>query len=86
MTFLTVLVLMVGVFVVMVAGFLGLSYALGTYFRSHGGARVSAADKDPCAQCNADRDWHYALPLWKQNLVSVWWWANRIRCGAKGCE
>jgi len=86
MTLLTVLVLIVGVFVVMIAAFVGISYGLGHFFRSRTVAKTRVADKDPCAQCNADRDWYEGLPLWKQNAVSVWWWVNRIRCGAKGCN
>ena len=86
MTFLVVLLLIIGVIVVMVAALLGISFAAGTHFYSREHPRVSSTDKDPCAQCNADRDWYLGLPLWKQNLTAAWWWANRVACASKGCR
>lgn len=86
MTFVMILLLIVGVFVVMAAALLGLSFALGWHLYSRECSQASPAGADPCAQCNADRDWYLGLPLWKQNMTTGWWWANRIACGAKGCK
>jgi len=86
MTFLVVLLLIIGVIVVMVAALLGLSFAAGAHLNSRECPRASRAGADPCAQCNADRDWYLALPLWKQNITAAWWWANRVVCAGKGCR
>ena len=85
MTFLVVLLLIIGVIVVMTAALLGLSFAVGTHLNSRECPRASRT-AEPCAQCNADRDWYLALPLWKQNLTAAWWWANRVICAGKGCR
>ena len=82
MQYLMVVLLMVGVFVLMVAAVLGISYALGAYLSSRGAARAS----DPCAQFEADRDWYEELPIWKRTVVTAWWLANRYQCAAKGCK
>jgi hypothetical protein len=86
MTFFMILMLIVGVFVATVVALLGISYVLGLHLYSRECTQVARTGADPCAQCDTDRDWFQGLPLWKQNMVSAWWWANRIRCGAKGCK
>lgn len=86
MTFLVVLLLIIGVIVVMAAALLGLSFAAGMHLNSRECPRASPAGADPCAQCNADRDWYLGLPLWKQNMTAAWWWTNRVTCAGKGCR
>lgn len=86
MQILMVLLLIIGVTVVMVGGFLGLSFAFGMYIHSREGTRVRLADPDPCAQCHADREWYEALPIWQKNAVTAWWWANRLAWAVKGCK
>ena len=86
MTFLMILLLIVGGFVVTAAGLLGLSYGLGAHLYSRERPRASEAGADPCAQCNADRDWYLTLPYWQQNAIAAWWWANRFQCVTKGCR
>lgn len=86
MQILTVLLLIIGVVVVMAAAFAGISYGLGVYVHSREGVMASPGDRDPCAQCVADRDWYMALPSWKQNALLAWWWANRFQWAAKGCR
>ncbi len=86
MQFLMVLLVMIGVIVLMLAALAGISYGIGAYMNSHDGAGADPSDTDPCAQCRADRYWYEDLPIWKQNLVTVWWLANRYRCSAKGCD
>jgi hypothetical protein len=82
MQYVMVLLLMVGVIVLMVAAVLGFSYALGMYLSARGAAR----SPDPCAQCEADRDWYEELPIWKRTVVTAWWLTNRYQCAAKGCK
>jgi hypothetical protein len=86
MTFVVILLLIIGVIVVMAVALVGLSFAAGRQFYSRECPRVSRTETDPCAQCSADRDWYLALPLWKQNLTAAWWWANRVLCANKGCR
>lgn len=86
MQILMVLLLIIGVVVVMAAAFAGISYGLGVYVHSHEGVMASLGDRDPCAQCAADRDWYMTLPIWKQNALLAWWWANRFQWAAKGCR
>lgn len=78
--------LIIGVTVVMVGGFLGVSYALGSYLHSRECVRAGPAVSDPCAQYHADRDWYEALPFWQQSAVIAWWLANRFACAVKGCK
>jgi len=85
MQFLMVLLVMIGVIVLMLAALLGISYGIGAFMNSRDGNGVDASNTDPCAQCRADHDWYEDLPIWKRNLVTVWWLANRYRCSAKGC-
>jgi hypothetical protein len=85
MQFLMVLLVMIGVIVLMLAALLGISYGMGTFMNSRDGNGVDSSNTDPCAQCRADHDWYEDLPIWKRNLVTVWWLANRYRCSAKGC-
>lgn len=85
MQYLMVLLLSIGVFVLMVAAVLGISYALGTLMHSRSGTRAAASDPDPCAQCQADRDWYEGLPVWIRSVVVAWWLANRYRCAQKEC-
>jgi hypothetical protein len=82
MQYLMVLLLMVGVVFLMVAAVLGLSYAFGAYLNS----RDSAHAADPCAQCEADRDWYEELPVWQRSMATAWWLANRYQCAVKGCK
>ena len=85
MQYLMVLMVMAGVVLIMVAAIFGTSYLLGAAMRS-GVAPADAAEADPCAQCQADRDWYEDLPMWKRNLALAWWLANRFACAAKGCR
>jgi hypothetical protein len=68
--------------VLIVAVLIGISYGIGAYLNSHGAAH----EADPCSQCQADRDWYEELPLWKRNVVTAWWLANRYQCAIKGCK
>lgn len=86
MQFLALLFLMLGVIVIMVASILGLSYGVGVYWYSREGPVVPPADPDPCAQCEADHGWYHGLPIWKRNVISVWWWVNRLIWASKGCK
>lgn len=86
MQYLMVLLVMTGVIVLMIAVLLGISYALGAYMNARDGVRAGAAGADPCAQCEADRDWYEDLPIWKRNVVTAWWLANRYQCAVKGCN
>ena len=86
MQVLMVLLLIIGIIVLMIAILMGISYGAGTVLSSREGARVDPSNKDPCAQCQADRDWYEGLPIWKQNVVTVWWLANRYLCSVKGCS
>ena len=85
MQYLMILLVTVGVFVLMVAVVLGISYVLGALMHSRSGTRAAPSDPDPCAQCQADRNWHEALPVWKRSVVAAWWLANRYRCVQKEC-
>jgi hypothetical protein len=86
MQILTVLLLIIGVVVLMAAAFAGISYGLGVTMHSREGVVASPGDRDPCAQCIADRDWYMTLPMWKQNALLAWWWTNRFQCAARGCR
>lgn len=85
MQFVMVLLVMIGVIVVMIAILLGVSYGIGAFLRSRDDTQPGPSGSDPCAQCRADHDWYEELPVWKRNMVTVWWLANRYRCSAKGC-
>lgn len=86
MQYLMVLLVIIGVLMLGVAALLAISYGLGALMYSRDGIRADPSDADPCAQCHADRDWFEGLPIWKQNVVTAWWWANRYTCAAKGCR
>lgn len=86
MEILMVFLLIIVMTVFMAAGFLGISFALGVYLNSREGARASPADSDPCAQCDADREWYDALSSWQKNAVTAWWWVNRLAWALKGCK
>ena len=86
MQVLMVLLLIFGIIVLMIAIIMGISYAAGTVLSAREGARVDPSNKDPCAQCNAERDWYEGLPPLKQNVVTVWWLVNRYLCSLKGCS
>ena len=86
MQFLTLLVLIIGVAVVMVVFFSAVSYALGVHLNGRSGTIAIGSERDPCAQCNADRDWYLSLPSWQQTAIMAWWWANRFQWAAKGCR
>jgi hypothetical protein len=85
MQYLMVLLVMIGVIVLMIGAVLGISYGVGYFLYSRTRIPADPANTDPCAQCQADRDWYEALPIWKQNVVTAWWLANRYLCAAKGC-
>jgi len=85
MQYLMVLLVMIGVSMLMIAALLGISYALGAFMNTRDVRRV-AAGADPCAQCEADREWYEELPIWKRNAVTAWWLANRYQCAVKGCK
>lgn len=85
MQYLMVLVVIVGIFVIMAAAALGISYALGAAMRSRS-SPVAVTVADPCAQCQADREWYEELPAWKRSLALAWWMANRYSCVARGCR
>ena len=84
MQYLMVLVVMAGIFVLMAATVIGISYALGAAMRSRAVAEPAGAD--PCAQCQADRDWYEEQPAWKRSVALAWWLANRYACATKGCR
>jgi hypothetical protein len=86
MEWLVILLLIVGVTVVMVAGFMGVSFGLGAYLYSREGFEARPTDSDPCTQCYAERDWYEGLPSWKQSAVAAWWGAKRLSCLLKGCR
>jgi hypothetical protein len=86
MQYLMVLLLSAFVFVAMMGVVLAVSYGLGVLMHSRtGGRSAEPGNTDPCAQCHADRDWYEELPIWKRNLVTAWWLANRYRCVSKDC-
>ena len=85
MQYLMVLLLMFGVLLLMIACVLGISYMLGAILHSRQTGSADAANTDPCSQCYADRSWYEELPMWKRNLVTAWWLANRYRCALRGC-
>ena len=85
MHYLVVLLLIVGIIVLMLAVLLGISYGIGAFMNSRDGTRADPSNKDPCAQCQAERDWYDGLPTWKQNLMTVWWLVHRYLCSMKGC-
>lgn len=86
MQVLIVLLLIVGAAVLTVAGISGISYALGLHLYRRDGTRSGATERDPCAQCYADRDWYLTLPYWQQTAITAWWWVNRFQWAAKGCR
>ena len=86
MTFLMVLLVMIGGFVVMAWSVLGLSYALGRHLHASKCPKAKPSAAEPCAQCDADRDWYLGLPMWEQNLMTGWWLVNRIVWNTKGCK
>jgi len=86
MLYLKLLFVMAGIVILVLAAVLGISYGIGAYLNSRSGKRVDAADKDPCAQCQADRDWYDELPGWQQIVVTAWWLVNRYLWSAKGCQ
>jgi hypothetical protein len=74
-----------GVLVLMLCVALGISYGLGVLMRSRV-APAGSPDADPCAQCQADRDWYDELPVWQRSLITAWWVAHRYQCVTRGCE
>ena len=86
MQVLMVLLLIIGVAVLTVAGFMGISYALGVHLYRRDGTGSGSIEPDPCGQCNADRDWYLTLPYWQQTAIAAWWWVNRFQWAAKGCR
>lgn len=86
MQYLMVLLLIIGVIVLMIAAVLGISYGVGAYMYSRDSVRPESGDTDPCAQCQADRNWYEELPIWKRNVVTAWWLTNRYMCATRGCR
>jgi len=86
MQIILLLLLIIGVAVLMVAGFAGISFAVGLHLYRRNGTIAFASERDPCAQCNADRDWYLTLPYWQQTAITAWWWINRFQWAAKGCR
>jgi hypothetical protein len=86
MELLIALFVLIGVFVVMMAVGLGISYGFGSVLYDRERPRAEAGDTDPCAQCNADREWYEAMPGAKQIAVTAWWWVNRMTWASKGCR
>ena len=86
MQYLMVLFLIIGIIVLMVAAVLGISYGIGQYLNTRDGTRADPSNKDPCAQCQADREWYEGLPSMQQNLVTAWWLVNRYQWSQKGCQ
>jgi hypothetical protein len=86
MQYLMVLFLIIGIIVLMIAAILGISYGIGMYLNNREGARADPSNKDPCAQCQADREWYEGLPIWQQNVVTAWWLVNRYQWTQKGCQ
>lgn len=84
MQYLMVLLVSAGVFLLMVAVVLGLSYALGAALRSRASPPDSTAD--PCTRFQADRDWYEGLPIWQRSLITAWWLANRYLSAVNGCS
>ena len=85
MQYLMVLLVMSGVLLLGIGVVLGISYALGAAMHSREASPLDPANTDKCAQCQADRDWYENLPIWKRNVVTAWWLANRYQCAARGC-
>lgn len=83
MHLLSILLLIVGVIVVMGAGVIGCSYALGRFFHAQEAGWPSAAAADR-ARFDADAEWYAGLPGWKQALAAGWWLTNRVLWAAKG--
>ena len=86
MQYLMVLFLIIGIIVLMIAAILGASYGIGRFLNTREGVRADPANKDPCAQCQADREWYEGLPIWQQNAVTAWWLVNRYQWTQKGCQ
>jgi hypothetical protein len=85
MQLLTVIFLIIGIFMFMLAAVIGISYGLGTYMSSLRPA-IPADAADACARFQADRNWYEELPMWQRNLLIAWWLANRYLCNVKGCQ
>ena len=86
MQYLMVLFLIVCIIVLMIAIVGGISYGVGRFLNTRDGGKADPSNKDPCAQCQADREWYEGLAPGQQNLVTVWWLVNRYLCSAKGCQ
>ena len=86
MELLIALFVLIGVFVVMTAIALAISYVVGRTLYDREKPKADAGDTDPCAQCHADRDWYQALPSNKQVIVTAWWLYNRLIWASKGCR
>ena len=86
MQFLSVLLLIVGVMVVVGAGTIGCSYALGRFFYAQEAGLPASLPSEECARCAADAEWYAALPGWKQAVTAGWWLTNRVLCAARGCR
>jgi hypothetical protein len=86
MELLIALFVLIGVFVVMIAVALGVSYGVGKALYDRERPRPDAGDTDPCAQCHADREWYQTMPGAKQMSVTAWWWVNRLTWASKGCR
>lgn len=81
-----VLFLLIGVFVVMTAIGLCISYAVGKVLYDRERPKAEAGEPGQCAQCDADREWYEGMPGPKQITLTAWWWANRMTWASKGCR
>jgi len=86
MLYLKLLFVIAGIVTLVLAVVLGASYGFGAYLNSRNGTRADPANTDPCAQCQADRDWYDGLPGSHQILVTAWWLVNRYLWTEKGCQ
>jgi hypothetical protein len=86
MELLFVVFVLIGVFVVITAIGLGVSYGIGTVLYDRERPKPDAGDSSPCAQCEADREWYQSMHGPKQLAVTAWWWANRMMWASKGCR
>lgn len=85
MQLLMVLFLIVFITILSIAVLLGLSYLVGMRLNATSGHKADAADKNPCAQWEADYTWYQTLPDWQQTVTIGWWWVNRFQANQKGC-
>jgi hypothetical protein len=84
MRFLLVLFVVLVAFLLTLAVLAGVSYGLGRYLHTRQIVTAGAGEADAWTQCNADRDWYHALPLWEKAALMGWWLVNRYTWAVKG--